>query len=356
MLRFLLVALIVGIVVPAISAEFMEISQQSNSNAGAAIQPTTHSSKDWKTAKLVQSIAIAVDRVVLSPDGKMLAVRTQTASGSAIVQLWDINTGKTIYSFSNLPDQRASDAISFSPNGKILAISHYSPFKKALIIQLWNIQSKQLIRTLTSILESKTSTSTPPEGSTVLFSPDSKTLVSSAESNSIIQLWDVQQGVVRSSLPGTGSSVFAFSPDSQILATSQSQSMTLWNVKTKARIRTLSGNQSIGNIVFSRDGKTLINTYESMEKGIQRWDVRTGKLIRTFNYGFHWSENPVFSSDGQYLASGSSYAPLRVYDLRTNQPTFESQNFLVAGGVIVFSADGSTLAGITDGTKVKIWW
>ena len=140
--------------------------------------------------------------------------------------------------------------------------------------------------------------------------------------------------IIRHSLTGTGKGMLAVSPDGQILARTSGQTITLWNVETQQRIHTLRGSQRIMDLVFSRDGKTLINTYENMEQGIQRWDVRTGQLIRTTNYGLHWSENPVFSLDGQYLASGSSYMPLRVFDLGTDKPVFETQEFLVAGGAI----------------------
>jgi WD40 repeat protein len=262
--KLLLVALIVGIVVPAAHSaqhnSYRTVSMQlSTSSVAAAIQPTTNATKDWGTVKLLQTIAISVERMVLSPDRNTLAVQTQTASGDAIVQLWDINMGKVINNFSSFSAQGYDDAIAFSPDGKILAISNYFPSSKMLRIQLWDVQSKQQIRTLESILEPQI----PQE-------PDSS--------------------------PRGGST-----------------------------------------IIFSRD------------------DVRTGQLIRTTNDGLHWSENPVFSLDGQYLASGSSYMPLRVFDLGTDKPVFETQEFLVAGGALAISPDGQTLAGITDGPKTKIW-
>jgi WD40 repeat protein len=361
--KLLLVALIVGIVVPAAHSaqhnSYRTVSMQlSTSSVAAAIQPTTNATKDWGTVKLLQTIAISVERMVLSPDGNTLAVQTQTASGDAIVQLWNINMGKVINNFSSFSAQGYDDAIAFSPDGKILAISNYFPSSKMLRIQLWDVQSKQQIRTLESILEPQIPQepdSSPRRGSTIIFSRDGETLVSVAADNSTIQLWDVEQGIIRHSLTGTGKGMLAVSPDGQILARSSGQTITLWNVETQQRIHTLRGSQRIMDLVFSRDGKTLINTYENMEQGIQRWDVRTGQLIRTTNYGLHWSENPVFSLDGQYLASGSSYMPLRVFDLGTDKPVFETQEFLVAGGAFAISPDGQTLAGITDGPKTKIW-
>jgi len=361
--KLLIAALIVGIVVPAARSaqrnSYRTVSLQlSTSSVAAAIQPTTNATKDWKTAKVLQTITISVERMVFSPDGNTLAVQTQTASGDAIVQLWDINMGKVINNFSGFSDQGYDDALAFSPDGKILAISNYFPSSKTLRIQLWDVQSKQQIRTLESILEPQilqAPDSSLPGGSTIIFSPDGETLVSVAADNSTIQLWDVEQGVIRHSFTEAGGRTLAVSPDGQILARSSGQTITLWNVETQQRIHTLRGSQPIGNLVFSRDGKTLINTYEDMEQGIQRWDVRTGQLIRTTNYGLHWSENPVFSLDGQYLASGSSYMPLRVFDLRTDKPVFETQESLVSGGALTISPDGQTLAGITDGPKIKIW-
>lgn len=325
------------------------------SNAKPIVQATSH--KSWRTAKLIQTIPTAANRMILSPDGNTIAVQTQTSSGEAIVELWDINTGKAIHRFAGFSDRGYDDAIAWSPDGKILAISNYFPAQKALLIKLWDVQSKQEIRTL------KSTDSISSEGSTIVFSPDGKTIASIAGDSSTIQLWDMQRGVVRDRLTGSNGRTLAFSPDGRMLASSNRQAccfadtarVALWNLNTRKRIHTLRGNQPIGNLGFSRDSKTLMNTYESMGKGIQRWNVETGKPIRTRNYEFHWSENPVFSPDGQYVASGSSYAPLRIYDLGLDKPVFETQEFLVAGGAIAFSPDGQTLAGITDGTNIKIW-
>ncbi|KAM3099105.1 WD40 repeat domain-containing protein [Phormidesmis sp. 146-12] len=349
--RFFAAVVGLGVVVSAITINL----PLSMSNAAPVAQATAN--KNWRTAKLIQTIPTAANRMILSPDGKTIAVQTQTSSGEAIVELWNINTGKAIYRFAGFSDRGYDDEIAFSPDGKILAVSNYFPAQKTLLIKLWDVQSKQEVRTL------KSTDSISSEGSTIVFSPDGKTIASIAGNSLTIQLWDVQRGVVRARLTGANGRTLAFSPDGQRLASSNRQArcfadtarVALWNVSTRKQLHTLRGNQPIGNLVFSRDSKTLINTYESMVKGIQRWNVETGKPIRTRNYEFHWSENPVFSPDGQYVASGSSYAPLRIYDLGLDKPVFETQEFLVAGGAITFSPDGQTLAGITDGTKIKIW-
>ena len=59
-----------------------------------------------------------MDAVAFSPDGNLLA-----AIGTDILKIWDVKSGKLVYTLANkLIDV---ESISFSPDGKSIAMSGY---------------------------------------------------------------------------------------------------------------------------------------------------------------------------------------------------------------------------------------
>lgn len=111
----------------------------------------------------------------LSSDGKMLASAAgKTINGSFVpaVTLWDASSGSELHT---LVLSEAASGLSFSPDGTLLAVSSGND------VQVWNTSSGTQLATLSGH-------NAPVY--LVAFSPDGKSLVSSAQDNQVI-LWQV---------------------------------------------------------------------------------------------------------------------------------------------------------------------
>lgn len=135
--------------------------------------------------------------------------------------------------------------LAFSPKNQLLAVSsgHVASKGKSegdALVQLWNLKTKQLLRTL----------KVPTENATALaFSPDGKMLATSVEGTEIF-LWDVKSGKMLRELRKKEEDPTAdmenhvrslyFSPDGKILASGNDFDLRLWNPRTGTLKRSIS--------------------------------------------------------------------------------------------------------------------
>ena len=246
-----------------------------------------------------------VTSVVFSPDGKTLA--SISGSWEGTIHLWDAATGQHKKTLRGHTD--AVYSIAFSPDGTTLASGGVDE-----TLRLWDIPiawdkktpSKLLImpkRLLRFTIRRHRKILTRDTGiiSTVVFSPDGKTLVSASGSygNDGIHLWDTTTGQHKQTLTGHTNNVesLAFSPDGKILASGDTDdTIRLWDVTTGQPIQTLTGHASTVYIVaFSPDGKTLASSSDSLDEAIYLWDTTTGQHKKTLTGHTYMVESLAFS-------------------------------------------------------------
>ena len=295
--------------------------------ATGKIQHTLISTANW-----VQSVAF-------SPDSNTLAVGNINN-----VELWDVATGKIRHTLTE--HTFGANKVAFSTDGSTLASASYHDSR----IRLWDINTLE---------PSHTFTEHSGGISRVLFSPDGQTLVSLE--NGTIRLWDVGTGKVRHTLTGSARSSFAFSPDSQILASEvfRDTSIHLWDVYTGKTLRTLpiKNGESLQGITFSPNGETLLCAIQPTlgdKFTIHLWDVRTGVSQQTIPIIGN-VYNGVFSPDGRTLAGGFNDGSIHLWDVATGKirHTLIGHNGSVSN--ITFSPDGNTIATASSDTTVRLW-
>ena len=242
-------------------------------------------------------------------------------------------------------------AVSFSPDGTLLASGGGEGFQEDGTVKLWDVETHTNIATLYG--------HTGPVLS-VTFSPDGSTLASGS-GDGTVKLWDVatkQNIATFKHAVGEVASV-VFSPDGTLLASASlyfsffnanldDGTVELWDVATKQNIATL---QVIAtSVAFSLDGTLLASG--TLDGTVELWDVATKQNIATLQRHTYWVWSVAFSPDGKTLASGAldEDATIKLWNVATR----ENIATLQAPGVsVAFSLDGTLLASASD--VVELW-
>jgi WD40 repeat protein len=377
--------------------------------------------KSWANARPVLTLPLRESsQVAFSPNGQTLATGTRASASDNLndvpnphtIKLWNLNTGELIKTLSSTSESGLI-ALTFSPNGQILASSHLAAEDGTQLVTLLDVKTGQELQTLRGV-------ALPPPDPTssfyypsirLAFSPDGQTLVTVAANNPTIQVWDVSSQSLKEASSSerevprrilnshTGAVSFVtFSPDGQFLVSGSSdQTIKLWNAKTGQLIRTLKGHTdgirwlaispdsqslaSIGSmndlairlwnlqtgqpirtlvnevdmssINFIFDAKNLIDTSRvpnSVELRVQVWDVKTGKVVHR-SRNITWRATLDVNPDGKTYVTAGVGAIFEIRDLMTDEVI---KDFGTEENVALFSPDGQSL--MTQGSLgTRIW-
>ena len=275
----------------------------------------------------------ATGTIAFSPDGTQFAVGWETG-----IWLHDAETYKEVTLFS-MEMKWGSSTFTFSPDGDLLAGSHWGETRET---RLWDVATGQHKQTFNW------------SGRAVSFSPDGRTLAIGEN------LWDVPTGKRLTTLTESFEIVLsnAFSPDGTTLAVGgSSNTIRLWDVATEQSRKILEGHKdNVNSVAFSPDGTTLASG--SYDNTIRLWDVATGQLKNILTDHRGRVSSVAFSPDGSTLVSGSGDRTIRVWDVATGlQKQVLTGHGAPPFGIygIVFSPDGSTLMSGSDDNSIYFW-
>ena len=327
--------------------------------------------KSWSQIGRLEGNTSAIKSVSFSPDGSTLVCR----SDDNTLHLWDINTQTEIYTLEGLP--LWLDGISFSPDGQTIAIGGTDE-----IVRIWNVDTrieKGSLEGHTGVVNS------------VSFSPDGLILASGSDDNTV-RLWDVATLTEIGTLEGHTGRInsVSFSPDGTKIASGGNDGdVRLWDVGSLTGIDMIkvSSYNNVTGVSFSPDAQTIaikvryadvrywnINTQRVLSGNIvdprhiwevlwivvdrSSWNVadsREGKIGTLLEEHTDPLNSVSFSPDGKTLASGGSYAGLRLWDVATQSKI----GSLDTGDVysVSFSPDGKTIASGGWGYRnnVRLW-
>ena len=326
-----------------------------------------------------------VNRISISPDGKLLA--TATIDGK--IHIWSLDgreqqtlNGHTgsVLDVKFIPGEIKGSRYQLISTGVDKTVRIWQVFNRYSLqsetiysvavsptvtntfaaadwdgqIKIWHTNSdgtQKLIRTIAGHKDGV---------SQIKYSPDGK-LIASASWDKTIKLWNAETGSLITTLTGhkNGINTIAFSPDGQTLISGgEDKTIKIWDLANNPKlIKTLKGHtDSIKTVTVSSDGKLIASA--GYDNTIKLWN-KTGKLLQTINAHNLAITSLQFTPDSQTLASASSDNTIKLWSIQNSGKTSKLLHTLTGHQdsvtTINFNADGTVLASGSGDRNIKLW-
>ncbi|MEL7071099.1 MAG: NACHT domain-containing protein [Cyanobacteria bacterium J06581_3] len=232
--------------------------------------------------------------------------------------------------------------IDFNPDGTHIAIADSN-----YVLQIWNVITGQVVLFCSGHAGSIRSVS---------FSPDG-TVFASGSSDKTVKLWSMASGECMNTLQGHCDRIrsVAFSPVGTKLASAGDDgTIRLWSADTGKCLYVLEEHQgSVKSVAFSLDGKVLASG--GSDKKITIWLVASGECLFTLAGHTEQVSSVAFSPDGRTLASASADTTLRFWQLEGGKCLRVLKGHNSGIRSVAFSPNGKTLASSGDDKMVRLW-
>jgi WD40 repeat protein/serine/threonine protein kinase len=266
-----------------------------------------------------------------SPDGRLLAF----GCADHTVRIWDVETMQLEQVLCGHAGE--VNAAMFSPDGSNLATGSDDG-----TLKLWSTSTWMPEATLDARQRPYLD---------VGFSPDGKWLAASGHDDEIT-LWEVSS---RKPLGSVRGHTFAFSPDSERLATGHDHQLWQYELPSLLERATMEdAPSSVDSLLYMADGKTLLVgtgdglvRFWAMPGGVARPDT-----IRVSQRGVEWMDR---STDGRLIATTSNDRGVRIWNAANMSLREQLAGFIGGNWCVAFSRTGRLLAATDNEGHVRLY-
>ena len=138
----------------------------------------------------------------------------------------------------------------------------------------------------------------------ILFSVEKKIIISGTTDFKIL-LWNSESGEKIGEMTGHTDWLrsLAFFDATKIVSVSSDQTVKVWDIATKQRIKTIAFNHTnVNSITITSDGKYIITG--SWDEIIRVWSVSTGECVKSITFFNKWITQVDITENGKYLFVG----------------------------------------------------
>ncbi len=282
--------------------------------------------------------------LAFSEDGRNLAsasiantVEQRSGTYDNSVKIWDWSSANQRQALKHMEEVTE---LLFNDTASLLA-----SLDSERTVRLWNLKSA----TKTEALQWK-------DRSAMSFSPDGRILAVAGTQD--FSLWNIPKGTgISSKLDHEREvSALAFSPDAGTLAILfDHEAIGTWDTQTGKPLDEVLNLKVRGDFnfpAFSPEGNILVRAWQN---GFWISDLKTGQLISGPLQNGNWISGMSFSPNGRNLLVGDIYKQAKIWDLETEQtmaiPMFHDHGV----SAVTFSPDGRTCAIGTRSGAIFVW-
>lgn len=278
-----------------------------------------------------------INSLSFSADGK----RIVSASDDFTVRIWDVETGSLVRVWEN--DLLFCKFATFSPDGNVVV----SVYNEALVV--WDANTGEHIQTL----------SVKKWFDFVSFSPDGKMLALSSIGIGVVVIMDVYDGSIITTLSAHETSVCSavFSPDGRrVVSVSLDGAVIVWNLDDDSHIELgLTEESGFGfhhaYATFSHDGNRIAFVFDNI---IEVWDLRNCSLVQSICGKQRLFVSMSFCDGDKQIVSVFEDGELVTWDIENGQELNRIKECSGEVNGAAFSKNGDMVGLIVDCNNILI--
>lgn len=280
-----------------------------------------------------------IKSLTFSPDGKFVAA----GKADDFVEIYDVESGRKIFTEGRLREMGNISAITFSPDGKYLLAGGFKG-----LIKIWSVAENGLLTPAGDF------TGHSREVSTIVVSPDSKSVLSGGAEKQV-RYWNLESQAEESVSEDFEYGKFGIHfLDEEHALVSDGRILRKLNLKSNKAEQTfeLRSSGSSNNVFFSPDGNIVAVTDGY---SLKQWTTSDGKELPELK-GKEVLWDADFSADGEKIIAGGR-GHLVVWDLDKQ----EREGHILLGDSIMYvkplevSRDGKYVACYPSAAGQSLW-
>ena len=272
----------------------------------------------------------------ISSDGKQLA----TVGADNRILIRDIGTKELI---REITAQEVPMVICFSDDGEYLAVGFSSG-----LIEIRAVSTGDNVRSYSGHSAAI---------STMGFSADRQTLVSSSQDNTL-RLWNVDSGESLRNLSGSNGNITSIAINSagtMVVAGADNGKLFIWDLLTGSLTKEIiAEEEAIRSVAFSPNGNFI--AVAGNQSRISIWSAYGHSLENTMLGHIEAIEKISYSPDGRFIVSGGRDGFVIVFEITSGEIVYYTPKQSVGITSVVFSPSGKEiLSASSQNDTIKVW-